>query len=119
MKVLFLPYLDQHTDLDELDKFINSSSMKIFIVKSKRKNECATVSYSLENNKIIISKDCEIEKSDIIKEKFENIGDGISRGAINGKRATWIVCYKRADLSEMNIDEIVEFIKQENIKNGI
>ena len=113
MKILFLPYC-KVPEMSIIAKTIQDDSMHVFVENTKRKNEGATFDYSYNHDKFIFTVESEITLEDLKKENFHNwneIGNGISRGTINDKKCTWIVCHKDADLSDNNIKKIIQILK--------
>jgi len=116
MQILFLPFCTGK--LEPIVELIEKDPMKVFVEKTPA--ESATNSYSMENNKFVITRESGIEKSDIIeqmKNSWEHLGNGMSCGPINNIPCSWIVCHKDADLSTPNIEKIIEFIRQQNLRN--
>lgn len=121
MHILILPYCKDDC-LQPIVEAIKKDKMEVFVEQTKRDGESATTSYSIENNKFVISKESGIKKSDIIKQMqndWEILGNGMSSGSINKKLCSWIICYKDADLSDRNIKDIEKFIEIEKKRQKI
>lgn len=121
MHILILPYCKADCFVPII-KAIEKDEMEVFVENTKRKDECATTTYSVENNKFVISEESGIKESDIMKQMEDDwvmLGNGMSSGDINKKPCSWITCYKHADLSVRNIKKIVEIVETQKKRDKI
>lgn len=117
MKIIILPYI--LADSNDIVKTIIKDSMNVNIENTKREKETATVSYSIKQKKFVIADESGITQKDIVTESkngWESLGNGISKGTINKKPCSWIVCHKGTDLSKQNIEKLIEIIRQHNLR---